>query len=253
MISPPVSTAIITGAARGIGFAIAQRLVQDGWRIIIADRDADRSRRAAAQLGGGRWHPTDITSESEVAELFQELADSERGLDLLVNNAAIADPVNPPVESLTPGDWHQRLAANLSSAYLCTHFAVPMLRQRNGAIINVASTRATQSEPHCEAYAAAKGGLVALTHALAISLGPAIRVNAVSPGWIDTSASPTDPEPQPQPLTAGDHGQHPVGRVGRPEDVAAAVAWLASSDSAFMTGENLVLDGGMSRRMIYAD
>jgi NAD(P)-dependent dehydrogenase (short-subunit alcohol dehydrogenase family) len=188
-----------------------------------------------------------------VAELFQELADSERGLDLLVNNAAIADPVNPPVESLTPGEWHQRLAANLSSAYLCTHFAVPMLRQRNGAIINVASTRASQSEPHCEAYAAAKGGLVALTHALAISLGPAIRVNAVSPGWIDTSASPTDPEPQPQPLTAGDHGQHPVGRVGRPEDVAAAVAWLASSDSAFMTGENLVLDGGMSRRMIYAD
>lgn len=244
---------MVTGAARGIGFDIARRLTRDGWRVVLVVRDADRGQRAAKQLAQSRFMVTDVTNERAVEALFRDLEDDEGGLDLLVNNAAIAEPTNGPIDSLEPAEWHRRLNTNLTSAYLCTHFAVPLLRSRQGGIVNIASTRALQSEPSCEAYAAAKGGLIALTHALAISLGPTIRVNAISPGWIDTSASPTDADPQPEALSATDHAQHPVGRVGRGDDVAAAVAWLASADSSFMTGENLVLDGGMHRRMIYAD
>lgn len=252
MTTPP-PTAVVTGAARGIGFAIAERLAGDGYCVYLADHDRERGERAAARIEGARFRAVDVTDDNEVGTLFGEIEAEHGGLDGLVNNAAIADPTNAPVEAMTPAEWHQRITTNLTSAYLCVHFAVPLLRARQGAIVNIASTRALQSEPHCEAYAAAKGGLVALTHALAISLGPDIRVNAVSPGWIDTSASPTDADPTPEPLTATDHGQHPSGLVGRPQDVAEASAWLLSERATFMTGENLVLDGGMTRRMIYAD
>ena len=121
--------------------------------------------------------------------------------------------------------------------------AAPHLRRARGAIVNIASTRAVQSEPQTEAYAAAKGGMVALTHALAISLGPQVRVNCVSPGWIDTGKTK---------LRRVDHEQHPVGRVGRPEDVAQLVAFLLSDAAGFATGQDYILDGGMTRKMIYA-
>ena len=110
-----------------------------------------------------------------------------------------------------------------------------------GAIVNIASTRAFMSEPDCEAYAAAKGGMVALTHALALSLGPRVRVNGVAPGWISGG----------QGLSAEDHAQHPAGRVGRPEDIAEAVSYLAQA--GFVTGQVLVADGGMTKKMIYVD
>jgi NAD(P)-dependent dehydrogenase (short-subunit alcohol dehydrogenase family) len=119
-------------------------------------------------------------------------------------------------------------------------------KSKRAAIVNIASTRALQSEPHTEAYAASKGGIVALTHALALSLGPTVRVNAVSPGWIDTSGKPED-------LRSIDHAQHPVGRVGKPEDVAALVGYLVSDEAGFVTGQNFIIDGGMTRKMIYAE
>ena len=121
-----------------------------------------------------------------------------------------------------------------------TKHAAPHLRRVRGAIVNIASTRALQSEPDTEAYAAAKGGLVALTHALAMSLGPQVRVNCVSPGWIAHSR-----------VKKKDHAQHPVGRVGRDRDVAELVAFLLSDAAGFATGQNYVLDGGMTRKMIY--
>ena len=130
---------------------------------------------------------------------------------------------------------------------LAKHCA-PYLRAHSGAIVNLASTRAAQSEPDTEAYAASKGGLLALTHALAISLGPEIRVNAVSPGWIDAR----DPSVRrAEPLTEADHAQHPAGRVGTVEDVAAMVAWLLSRNAGFVTGQEFVVDGGMTKKMIY--
>jgi NAD(P)-dependent dehydrogenase (short-subunit alcohol dehydrogenase family) len=143
--------------------------------------------------------------------------------------------------------------SSLTAAFLATRAAVPALREAGGAIVNMASTRAFQSEPDCEAYAAAKGGIVALTHALAVSLGPRIRVNAVAPGWIETAplarrADRATPEHDPQ-----DHAQHPVGRIGRPQDVAELVEFLAGASAGFITGETFVVDGGMRRRMRYAE
>jgi len=124
-------------------------------------------------------------------------------------------------------------------ACMAKHCA-PQLRRRGGAIVNIASTRALQSEPGTEAYSASKGGLVALTHALAMSLGPQVRVNCVSPGWIAHQA-----------VRKKDHAQHPAGRVGRPEDIAEIVAYLLSDAAGFITGQNFVVDGGMTRKMIY--
>jgi len=130
---------------------------------------------------------------------------------------------------------------------------VPHLRQSRGSIVNMASTRALQSEPNSEAYAASKGGLLALTHSLAISLGPDVRANSISPGWIDVRAWQAHAPANPEPLSATDHNQHPSGRVGTPEDIAAMVAYLVSPEARFVTGQNFVVDGGMTRKMIYED
>jgi NAD(P)-dependent dehydrogenase (short-subunit alcohol dehydrogenase family) len=143
------------------------------------------------------------------------------------------------------------LDVNLTGSFLVVKHAVRHLRAARGAIVNLASTRALQSEPHTEAYAACKGAIVALSHALAISLGPAIRVHCISPGWIATDElAPRDQRRAPK-LSRADHAQHPVGRVGRPDDVAALCAWLLSDEAGFVTGQNYVIDGGMTRKMIY--
>jgi NAD(P)-dependent dehydrogenase (short-subunit alcohol dehydrogenase family) len=150
--------------------------------------------------------------------------------------------IRKPVTDLSLDEWRRVLDVNLTGAFLLAKHAAPRLRQAQGAIVNIASTRALMSEPDTEAYAASKGGLVALTHALAMSLGPKVRVNCISPGWIDTAG---------EELSEADHAQHPAGRVGRPEDVAELVAWLSSPKSEFVTGANFVIDGGMTRKMIY--
>ena len=141
----------------------------------------------------------------------------------------------------------------MTGAFLCIRAAVPLLREGRGSIVTMASTRALQSEPETEAYAAAKGALVALTHALAVSLGPEIRVNTILPGWIETGPWEKRSKRQDVQHSNADRDQHPVGRVGRPEDVAGLVAWLASDEAGFVTGQRFVIDGGMSVRMIYAD
>jgi len=161
-------------------------------------------------------------------------------LDALVNNAGLTGPDDGPLEKLALRDWNRRIGTNLTGAFLMAKHAIPHLRRTRGAIVNIASTRALQSEPDTEAYSASKGGLVALTHALANSLGPEIRANCVSPGWIAH-----------QPVRRKDHDQHPVGRVGRDQDVAELVAYLLSDAAGFVTGQNLVVDGGMTRKMIY--
>ncbi len=180
----------------------------------------------------------DVADEGSVRDAYAELGSD--GLDLLVNNAGIADPVTGPITELSLQDWRRVTDSHLTGAFLMTRAAVPILRD-GGSIVNMASTRAFMSEPQTEAYAAAKGGLVALTHALAVSLGPRLRVNAIAPGWISGESD----------LRKVDHAQHPVGRVGRPEDVAQAVIYL--TEAGFMTGQVLVLDGGMTRKMIYAE
>jgi NAD(P)-dependent dehydrogenase (short-subunit alcohol dehydrogenase family) len=187
---------------------------------------------------------TDVADPAAVAALAQTMA-AAGGLDLLVNNAALM--VRKPLEELSPAEWQRVLGVNLTGPFLCSRAFAPLLRQRSGCIVNLASTRAVMSEPDTESYAASKGGLVSLTHALALSLGPQIRVNAISPGWIDVLPIPAPP------LSTADHAQHPVGRVGRAEDIAGLVLYLASPAAGFITGQNFVVDGGMTKKMIYVE
>jgi NAD(P)-dependent dehydrogenase (short-subunit alcohol dehydrogenase family) len=140
----------------------------------------------------------------------------------------------------------------VTGAFLMVRAAVPLLRQRKGAIVVMASTRAIQSEPDTEAYAAAKGALCALAHALAISLGPDIRVNAILPGWIETRPLAKAQVREAVEHRAIDRDQHPIGRVGEPPDIAATVLFLASEGAGFITGQQIAVDGGMTRKMIYA-
>jgi len=236
---------LVTGGAGLIGRAICQRLAADGYAVVIADCDGDGAASLAATLPGPALAVvTDVGSEMSAADCLATTLEAFGRLDLLVNNAALANPPRRSVESLPLSEWDTALRINLTGAFLMARQAIPALRASRGAIINIASTRALQSEPDTEAYAASKGGLVALTHALAVSLGPEVRVNCISPGWI------ADPEAALRPL---DHAQHPAGRVGRPDDVAALVAFLAGPEAGFITGHNYLLDGGMTRRMHYAD
>ena len=229
--------ALVTGGAQGIGRATAALLAERGYRVAIADRDAEAGRKT-----GMTFIRCDVSREPSVRACIRRVVKRFGRLDALVNNAGIASPGNGPVEKLALGEWNRRIGVNLTGMFLMTKHAVPHLRRARGAIVNIASTRALQSEPDTEAYAASKGGAVALTHALAVSLGPQVRVNCVSPGWIDTKGSK---------LSRADHEQHPVGRVGRPEDVAELVAFLLSDAAGFATGQNYILDGGMTRKMIY--
>jgi len=247
--------AIVTGGGQGIGRAITERLLTDGYRVAVFE-SAEKARRALH-----RAHPesklavleVDVSKEGAVRRGVAQTLKRFGQLDALVNNAGVSNPYNAPVDKLALVDWERTLRVNLTGPLLCTKHARKALgRSSRAAIVNIASTRALQSEPHQEAYAAAKGGLVALTHALALSLGPKLRVNAVSPGWIDTSAFKPGAR-APSKLRALDHSQHPVGRVGEPVDVASLVAWLLSTESGFVTGQNFVIDGGMTKKMIYAE
>lgn len=247
-------TAVVTGAGRGIGRAIAARYVEEGACVLIVDVDRAAADDAADELGDhARAEPASITDEHAVARAVDAAVRWTGRLDVLVNNAAIADPDVGPIEKLSLEVWQRFLDTNLTGAFLMTRAAVPHLRAAKGAIVNIASTRAYMSEPNTEPYAATKGGLVALTHALAISLGPDVRVNAIAPGWIATDAWAPRDERKPPELRPIDHEQHPVGRVGRPEDVAALAAYLASGEASFATGQVFTLDGGMTRKMIYAE
>ncbi|NLC70464.1 MAG: SDR family oxidoreductase [Desulfuromonadaceae bacterium] len=246
----------ITGGAQGIGKGIAVGLLHRGYRVVITDIDEEAGRECAAELssmGTLLFISADVRDEGAVAASIGEAVARFGRLDGLVNNAALADPVRGPVENLNLEAWRQVIDTNLTGAFLTVKHAVPHLRRVRGGIVNIASTRALQSEPDTEAYAASKGGLVALTHALAVSLGPEIRVNAISPGWIDVSRWQKRAERRPAELRGIDHRQHPAGRVGTPEDVTGLAAFLLSEAAGFITGQNFVVDGGMTRRMIYEE
>ena len=244
---------LVTGGAHGIGRALFDYLLEQGARVVAVDVDEEAGEALPTDGIRSAFIAADVRSESAVAAAVQQTVERFGALDGLVNNAGIADPTSGPVASLSLEAWQQVLDTNLTGAFLCAKHAVPHLRQSGGAIVNMASTRALQSEADTEAYSASKGGLVALTHALSVSLGPDVRVNCVSPGWIEFGEWQKERTGGAPDLTETDHAQHPAGRVGRPEDVAALVAYLLSDAAGFVTGQNVVIDGGMTRKMIYAE
>lgn len=237
--------AIVTGAARGIGRAIAHHLLDGGWHVGAVDlpqaglkRSYNRYGRNVVLIEG------DVADEQTARRAVKAVTDKFNRLDALVSNAGVM--VRKPLRQLTLGEWRKVLDTNLTATFLFARAAERPLRAAGGAIVTIASTRALMSEPNTESYSASKGGLLALTHALAISLGPDVRVNCVSPGWIVTKPG--------EKLRRKDHQQHPVGRTGWPQDIAEMVAFLLDGKRAgFITGTNVVVDGGMTRKMIYEE
>ena len=248
-------SAIVTGGAQGIGKAITQALVNAGYFVVIVDADARAAREACGELGGElgaeRVHAVvgSAGDDAVIREAVKRAGRLGKGLAAAVANAGVSRFKS--LAKLSLKEWNEVLAINLTGGFLLAKHAAPKLARHGGAMVLVASSRALQSEADTLAYSASKGGVVALTHSLAISLGPQIRVNCVSPGWIATDAwQRSDRRRRPQ-LSAADHAQHPVGRVGVPEDVASLVRYLLSSEAGFITGANFVVDGGMTRKMIY--
>jgi len=245
-------TAIITGGAQGIGKAIAKAFLVQGWTTVIADQDreaGEETTREFDSLGLLSFVETDVADERQVERLIEQTTSQFGRLDTLINNAGISQ--NKPLEALSLDEWNRVLGVNLTGTFLCAKHAAAHLRRTNGSIINIASTRAFMSEACTEAYSASKGGVVALTHALAVSLGPNIRVNCISPGWIETAPWQKKSRRHHPDHTEEDHLQHPAGRVGIPEDISSLVLFLVSSEASFLTGANLIADGGMTRKMIY--
>lgn len=247
-----MKVAVVTGGGQGIGKATARALLGNGYAVIIAEADREAGREAENEyraLGTIRFMHTDIADEESVKTMIYEVMRQFRRIDLLVNNAAIF--TNKPLTSLSLKDWNRVISVNLTGAFLCAKHAAAHLKRTRGSIINIASTRALMSERDAEAYSASKGGIVALSHSLSISLGPDVRVNCICPGWIDVSEWKKKRGRKKITLSAADHNQHPCGRVGKPEDIASLVLYFASPDSGFITGANFIVDGGMTRKMIY--
>jgi NAD(P)-dependent dehydrogenase (short-subunit alcohol dehydrogenase family) len=174
--------------------------------------------------------------------LLRSIEVTEQRLDALICNAGFM--IRKPIGDLSLAEWSSVLTTNLTSTFLLVRAAESLLRAAKGAVVTIASSRARMSEPNTESYSASKGGLVALTHALAISLGPDVRVNCISPGWIATKG----PSPTPE-----EHAFHPAGRVGEPNDIAALAAFLVGPESGFITGGEFMVDGGVTRKMIYPE
>ena len=244
MLRPAQPAALVTGAAHGIGRAIAKHLLDRDWSVAAFDLPKSGLSRSFSKSPHVALIEGDVADADAVARGVDQAVRTFGRLDGLVSNAGIMK--RKPVGKLSLADWQRVIDVNLTAAFLFARAAEKPLRKAKGSIVTIASTRALMSEPNTEAYAATKGGLVALTHALALSLGPDIRVNCISPGWIETGDYAK--------LRKKDHDQHPAGRVGNPDDIAEITAFLLDSKrSGFVTGANFVVDGGMTRKMIYSE
>jgi NAD(P)-dependent dehydrogenase (short-subunit alcohol dehydrogenase family) len=242
----------ITGGAKGIGRVSARSLISAGHKVAIADNDRSAGQELADELerkGDFIFIHADITEDDAVQRSIEKAVRFHDGIDVLVNNAGIS--INKPLEQLSLDEWRKVMDTNLTAAFLFAKYTAAHLRARKGCIVNLCSTRALMSEADTEAYSASKGGILALTHAMAISLGPHIRVNCISPGWIDVSKHQSSRNGEGADLSEQDHKQHPAGRVGEADDIARMIHFLIDDSNDFITGQNFIIDGGMTRKMIY--
>jgi pyridoxal 4-dehydrogenase len=238
-------TALVTGAARGLGYAAARRLAADGARVALFDRDGERLAVAAEELSGQGTdispHPVDLTDEEGVRAAVAAVLAATGRIDVLVNNAGIYP--HRPFEELTYAEWRHVLTVNLDSVFLCTHAVYPAMRERGyGRIVNVSSATFFIGYPGLAAYIASKGGIIGFTRALASEAGPhGITVNAVTPGLIATEG-----------VLGGEEAglfdeivpEQALARRGEPEDIAECIAYLAGPAAGFITGQTINVDGG---------
>lgn len=238
---------IVTGSGKGIGRCIAVTYASEGAKVVIAEKNNDSGRETEGLIlssgGSAVFQQTDVSRPGDIKDLVAKTREMFGTIDILINNAGISAWRSP--YEITIEEWDEIVYTNLRGAFLFSREAARIMRENGGgSIVNIASTRAVMSEPASEAYAASKGGLVSLTHSLAASFSPDhIRVNCISPGWIETGDYSL--------LRESDHNQHLSGRVGRPEDIARACLYLTADGNDFVNGINLIIDGGMTRKMIY--
>lgn len=249
--------ALVTGAGEGIGRGVALALAAAGAEVIVNDKNpttGEDTVEAIRSAGGlSRFLAADVSDPHDVSTLFHKIAARSHVLHILVNNAGFN--LFKGLQETTLDEWNAIFNVDSTGVYLVTRAALPLLKAARGAsIINVASVHAQMTIANITAYAAAKGAVVAMGRSLAQELGPfGIRVNTISPGFMDTPLLQRwlDSEPDPAASLARVNGYHPLGRIGRPEDIGNLVTFLAADVSGFITGANIVIDGGLTTRLMH--
>lgn len=248
------AVAIVTGAAKGIGWGIATVFSKEGAKVVVVDWDEEAGKKTAADInaagGDALFVKCDVSNEEQVKAMIQATLDKYGRIDVLVNNAAIG--VYKTITDATSEDWDHCLSVNLKGVFLCSRYAIPHMQALGkGVIINISSVHAYANVNGTSPYAASKGGVAALTRAMAMDYSPTIRVNAIAPGWVLTPLiqgifdSYADPAEQQRIVEQ----RQVMKRIGRPEDVGHAAAFLASDEASFITGIQLFVDGGLTAQL----
>ncbi|OBZ13662.1 MULTISPECIES: SDR family NAD(P)-dependent oxidoreductase [Bacillales] len=240
---------LITGAGAGIGRALAIAYAEQGALPVLVDKNEDGLEQTGDLLQEAGYDSLsfviDMSKPEQIVGLLRDIETMLGRLDIVINNAGFGIWKSP--YDLSIDEWDSVVDTNLRGTFVCSREAAKLMRTSGGgAIVNISSTRAMMSEPNSEAYAASKGGILSLTHAMAVSLGPdRITVNAICPGWIENGDYDK--------LRPEDHAQHPSQRVGKPADIARACLYLTDPNNDFVTGTHITIDGGMTRKMIYEE
>ncbi|MCV0393277.1 MAG: SDR family oxidoreductase [Nitrosopumilus sp.] len=238
--------ALVTGGSRGIGFAIAKKFSENGATVIITSKDSDRIKKSALEISNAVGIPADIKNKNDVKNVIEKILEKFGRLDILVNNAGIF-PMIKPVHEIDEDDWNEVLDVNLTGQFRFTKEAIPHLQKTNGSIVNISSDAGLKAYQgfNADAYSASKAALILLTKCWALEYAKdKIRVNCICPGVVDTDM--TTPFLKTQKDKEFMDNEHPIGRIGKPEEIAAAALYFVSDEASWTTGAILTVDGGES-------